>query len=166
MLIAVILAKCLYKIHEEWLRQITVGNYETAAMLSAVRTRLTAIGAEGDLGEDHAAIYLRDHPGVREIDISDGPFYLAYTRILSEDDPFKLLGFVYSVEVGSLNAVKELASSRLIANKSYAALHMIEEVAHGALAAELKNIVMESEYAERFAAGCDLHDLVYEEALS
>ena len=165
-LIAVILSKALYSIHEEWLSQITACNYEVAAMLSEVRTRLTAIAAEGDLGEDHAAIYLRDHPSVREINVSDGPFYLAYKRVLNEDDAFILLGFVYSVEIGSLSAVKELASSRLIANKNYAALHMVEEVAHGALAAEIKSIVMQSDYADRFAAGCDLHDLVYEEALT
>ncbi len=161
-MIPVVLAKCIYKIHEEWLQQIEAGNHETAAMLSEVRTRLTHLVAEGDLGEDHAGIYMHEHPNVKKTKMNSAPFFTAYQAILKEDDPFKLLGFVYSVEAGSLEAVKALVASRMIANKKFAALHMEEEVEHDRLAEEIKQRIMQSEYADRFAQGCDLHDALYE----
>ncbi len=165
-MIPVVLAKCIYKIDEERLNQTQAGNYETAAMLTEVRTRLTHLVAEGDLGEDHAGIYMEEHPNVKNIDMKSAPFFKAYQTILKEEDPFKLLGFVYSVEAGSLEAVKALVASRMIAKKRFAELHMIEEVEHDRLAEEIKTLVLKSEYATRFAEGCDLHDSLYEKMVT
>lgn len=161
-MIPVVLAKCLYLIHKEWLKQIQTGNYDVAEMLSEVRTRLTRLVAEGDLGENHAGIYIREHPDVKKIEYETAPFFKAYQEILDQEDAFVLLGFVYSIETGSLEAIKALVAHGMISNGEFAKLHMMEEVEHGRIAEEIKQLILQSQYASEFAEGCDLHDRLYE----
>jgi len=164
-MIPLVLAKCIYLIHAEWLDQIKAGKYDTAKMLTEIRTRLTHLVAKGDLGEDHAGIYMSEHPDVNKTKMDTAPFFKAYQTILDKNDPFVLLGFIYSIEAGSLEAVKALVESRMIANKRFAKLHMVEEVEHDRLAEEIKQLILKSEYASRFAQGCDLHDQLYEQTI-
>lgn len=165
-MIPLVLAKCLYLLHKEWLGQIRTGNFRVAEMLSNVRTRLTRLVAEGDLGEDHAGIYMREHPEVTKIDIRTAPFFKAYARILEEKDAFVLLGFVYCIETGSLEAIKALVERHMISNGEFARLHMEEEVEHERIAQEIKQLILGSEYAQRFTQGCELHNRLYEEVLA
>jgi len=162
-MIPLVLAKCIYLIHKEWLDQIQASNYDTAEMLTEIRTRLTHLAAEGDLGEDHAGIYMREHPDAKKIKMDAAPFFKAYQTILDKNDPFILLGFVYSVEAGSLEAIKALVATGMISNEKFAKLHMVEEVEHDKLAEEIKQFILKSEYAHRFAQGCNLHDQLYEQ---
>lgn len=165
-MIPVVLAKCLYLIHDEWFNQIQASNYKVAEMLTEVRTRVTHLVAEGDLGEDHAGVFLREHPDVKEIEMNDAPFFKAYKAILEEDDAFVLLGFIYSIETGSLEAIKALVTNEMISDGEFAKLHMVEEVEHEKLAGEIQQFILESEYADRFAKGCDLHDRLYEQTVA
>ena len=159
----VILAKCIFLLHDEWLNQIKLGEYNTANQLSEVRTRLTQIVAEGDLGEDHAGMYIKEYPAVKDVQMETLPFFKVCQSILKEDDPFILLGFIYNVETGSLEAIKTLVKTNMISNGNFAQLHLVEEIEHEKLANEIKTIIFQSPYKWRFIQGCDLHDRLYEE---
>lgn len=161
-MIPVVLAKCIYLLHEEWLEQIKASNPGVVEMLSQVRTRLTHLVAEGDLGEDHAGIYRREHPDVSTTDIRTAPFFKAYTTILAQEDAFVLLGFVYSIETGSLEAIKTLVEKQMIRDGEFARLHLVEEVEHGRIADEIEQLIMDSQYAQRFIQGRELHNHLYE----
>ncbi len=159
----VILAKCIFLLHFEWLHQIKRADYRVAEKLAEVRTRLTQIVAEGDLGEDHAGLYIKEHTAVKDIRMEALPFFKVCQTILKEEDPFILLGFIYNVETGSLEAIKALVETNMICNGHFAQLHLVEEIKHEKLANEIKTIILQSPYRERFIQGCDLHDRLYEE---
>jgi hypothetical protein len=166
-MIPVVLAKCLHYVHREWFEQVCKKNYEIVSMLSLVRTGLTRLCAEGDLGEDHAGIYMREHPTVTHMDIFSAPFFTPYSRILTLcKNAFELLGFVYSIEAGSLEAIKALVELRMIANGEFAKLHMTKEVEHERIAEEIRRLISCSPYLESFNRGCQLHNLLYEEVVA
>src|ERR1700741_75998 len=74
-MIPVIIAKCIYLLHAEWQRQIMLGDRPLAKKLSEIRILLAKLGYEGDLGEDHAGIYMKEHPEVKNVEMETLPFF-------------------------------------------------------------------------------------------
>jgi len=156
-----IFARCLYLMEQECLCRIINFDYVARDLLVSIRTRLTSLVYEGDMGEDHACIYLEEHPKVKNVRIQDGLFYSAYKTILDHDNWAVILGFIYSLEVGSLASIKALVDNKIIVNGEFAKVHLVEEVEHAKLAIEIRELIINSEYWNYFVSGCELHDNLY-----
>ncbi|MCB9811235.1 MAG: hypothetical protein H6779_03610 [Candidatus Nomurabacteria bacterium] len=133
--------------------------------MSKIRNLLVKLAAEGDLGEDHVAPYLADHPTLPS-SFGDGHFFEHYQKVLKLNDPFKILGFLYSIEVGSLEFVKVLVERGLVKEGGlFAKIHLKVEEKHRNLAISIREMVMpetfRNKYRAGFVGGCELHDAMY-----
>ncbi|MEZ4104025.1 MAG: hypothetical protein R3B60_01930 [Candidatus Paceibacterota bacterium] len=159
-------SQCLNLLQQEIVKLYVDNMREPANRLTEVRNLLAKLATEGDLGEDHASLYVADHPLLPQ-SFDDSHFLPHYQEVLVLNNPFKILGFLYSIEVGSLEFVKALVETGLIKKNGYfASTHLKVEVEHSNLAVLIRGIVMNETFCLRyrsdFVFGCEFHDIVYE----
>ncbi len=167
MLMPLIFSRCISLMQCEIVKQHKEKSFVLCQNLTMVRNLLVKLAAEGDLGQDHVSIYMEEHPEVCMWELQDGPFYKPYERVLELSSSFKILGFLYSIEVGSLLFVKELVKNQLIKDGKFAAMHLEVEGEHHDLALSIHKVVMDESFPSRyradFVSGCELHDSIYDQ---
>jgi Fe-S-cluster containining protein len=164
-LFPLLLVHCLHQVQRQVSELYLAAHDREAAILAACRCNLLRLVAEGDLGEDHAALFLADHPGIAAIageEYRQLPFYGFCQDILRIDDPILLLGALMRNEAGSLGEMEALLAENLISPGRFSAAHLVEEVTHARLADEIAERLSEFEALNRsFNAGQALHDRIY-----
>jgi hypothetical protein len=165
------LSKCIDLIQNEITKYYLKQENTKAEKLVQVRINLLKTVFEGDLGENHTGIFLKDHPKVIKLtkeEIKALPYYNFVMGMVAEENPFRLLGMLARNEKGSLEEAKALVETNLIKDDGeYGNLHLMEEVLHGQLADEIAEIVLsELEFSEQFIIGQINHDKLYSTVLN
>lgn len=136
------------------------GDSSHAAWLAHLRVLLMRIVYEGDLGENHTELFLRDHP---EAPHADGPFAKFTTHLGQMHMHWAtMLGLLVDNEVGSLAEARALVGYKIIRPDGvFARVHLQEEVEHARIATEIAVAVQRSRYAGAFENGIRLHRMWY-----
>lgn len=160
-----LLSQCLHRLQQRVSELYLEGRQHEGGLLAACRCNMLRLVADGDLGEDHAALFLADHPQIGAIpgqECRDLPFFTFCQGILHIDDPIVLLGALMRNEAGSLGEMEALLEEDLIASGRFSEIHLIEEVTHARLAEEIAERLAEvDELHSSFTKGQALHDRIY-----
>lgn len=137
-----------------------------AKELATVRTDLMKVVYEGDLGENHTDMFLRDHPEILSVTPEEAdtlPFAEFCRGILSIDDPIVLLAVLTRNEEAGLAEAQALAQHSFIKpDGKFAKVHVIEEEVHGRISEGMRERLLRiPEFQTRFAKGEGLHDDLY-----
>jgi len=136
--------------------------------LVRIRMLFMQLMSEGDLGEDHTGLFLREHPEALKrlnMDMERGPFAAFCRRVRQTQDFAELCGIICRNEIGSEAEARALLEHAIISDGKYAQTHLVEEVEHANAAAEISEIFLHSPYRHRFQNGLLLHDRLYREVL-
>lgn len=160
-----LLAHCLHRLQQRVSELYLGGHYCEGELLAACRCNVLRLVAEGDLGEDHASLFLADHHEVRGItgpECRQLPFFAFCEGILRIDDPVVLLGALMRNEAGSLGEMEALLGEGLISSGRFSEVHLVEEVTHARLAEEIaERLATVDELNHSFQIGQALHDQIY-----
>jgi release factor glutamine methyltransferase len=164
-----VLSHTIHLLQRKITNLILEGKTQEAHLLTHVRCDLLKIVHEGDLGENHTGIFLHEHRRALEIDrttLEKLPFYSFCTSLLEIDNPLVLLGAITRNEEGSIGEAKALVKTNLIKNRKFAELHLIEEVEHGRISAQIKSLLVDHPiFGSDFTQGLKLHDQLYSKIL-
>lgn len=119
---------------------------------------------EGDLGENHTGLFVKDHPTITENikEFRKLPFFNFCSSILIIRNPLILLGILTRNEEGSLEEAKALVETNLISKGTFSKTHLIEEKQHVQISEYIRNKLMQHElWREDFMKGIKLHDKLY-----
>ncbi len=156
-----ILSKCLFGLQELATGECLAGCSHRAQLVSAVRIEFLRLTADGDLGEDHTSLFLKDHPKAAEV-TDRPPFGYFCEEILKIEDPIVLLGAISRNEEGSISEIAALVESRLIDDGAFARKHLEQEHEHARRAETIAHLIGDSGWLlPRFQSGLALHDRLY-----
>lgn len=165
-----LLAECLEGLQDEITRLYLDSEWDKADLLANCRCDLLKIVGEGDLGENHTALFLKDHPTIKELTTEESrnlPFYRFCSEMLDIENPVVLLGALMRNEEGSLGEMEALLDEELITRGPFAELHIVEEEEHARLAENISaRLRGEPAFGEDYQHGYALHDEIYTRALA
>ena len=141
--------------------ELYLKNDGIAKELSEIRIALLNIVFEGDLGEDHTGLFIKDHPNKLD-EYKNLPFYNFCQGILKINNPIILLGILTRNEEGSLEEAKALVETKIINVGIFSQIHLIEEEKHARISESIKNKLLKNvQFKEDFLKGIDIHDELY-----
>ncbi|MCG8599294.1 MAG: hypothetical protein MI807_04045 [Verrucomicrobiales bacterium] len=157
-----LLSRVLDALQQEISSAYIHGENEKARLLAEARIKLAQITLEGDLGENHTEMFLRDHPNVTTADAENRPFDRFCAGAMAVEDPVELLGLLCRNEQGSIEEMEAARDCQLLADGPFLQVHLIEEEEHRKLAEEIRDIMMtNSVFAASFKRGEEVHDKLY-----
>ena len=160
-----VLADCIAGLQELITYEYVRDHSPSAQRLGRARCLLLTIVGEGDLGEDHTALFLQDHPDVLGAGYAISgqlPFSSLCRGLRAIADPVMQLGALIRNELGSTAEIGTLVRVGLITAGPYSEVHAREEPEHAAVAEEIRHLFYGfRKYAPRFKAGEMLHDELY-----
>lgn len=164
-----LLAECLEGLQDEITRLYLESEWEKADLLASCRCDLLKIVGEGDLGENHTALFVKDHPSIKALKAEESrslPFFRFCSEMLDIENPVMLLGALMRNEEGSLGEMEALLDEELITRGPFAELHIVEEEEHARLAENISERLRgEPAFGEDYQRGYALHDEIYTRAL-
>lgn len=163
-----IYAKCIYLLQYEFTKEIFSNNYVKGEFIGKLRSCLTELAVEGNLGKDCVSVYIDDHHPVQAIDVQDGIFYNLYKdKVLAVSNPFKILGFIYSAGIEWHQLIEQLVDCNIIIDGEYSKLQLEQAPTYEDIIPAIHDLVMKesvnSNYRSNFVRGTELYDELCEQ---
>jgi hypothetical protein len=144
---------------QRWGEELILSKDPFAEHVVAARMHVMRLAYFGDLGEDHAKLFLADHPGLREspTDSPEFPFSRFCGLLTSFTNPAEAAGALWHNETGSTEGITELGELGLVTKGEWYRAHLIEEPEHGKAAEEVAKVFRDSAFWHSFQVGAQKH---------